>query len=53
MAAGFAVYVGWKMIGLPFGLGAAVPGAIACAAALVGVSLATWGKNPSVFLDAD
>lgn len=53
MAAGFVVCVGWKMMGQPLGLGAAVPGAIACAAALVIVSLATCGKNPSVYLDAD
>ena len=49
---GCVVCVGWKLAGLPFGLGAAVPGAIACAAALVGVSLATYKKHPSVFLDA-
>lgn len=48
--AGFVVCVGWKLIGLPFGLGAAVPGTIACAIALAGVSLATCKKNPSVFL---
>jgi len=52
MVAGFVVCVGWKMIGLPFGLGAAVPGTLACAVALIGVSLATCKKNPSVFLDA-
>ena len=52
MIAGFVVCVGWKMIGLPFGLGAAVPGTLACAIALVGVSLATCKKSPSVFLDA-
>ena len=53
MLAGFVVCVGWKLAGLPFGLGAAVPGAIACAAALVGVSLATYKKHPSVFLAAE
>lgn len=52
MIAGFVVCVGWKLIGLPFGLGAAVPGTLACAIALVGVSLATCKKSPSVFLDA-
>lgn len=52
MIAGFAVCVGWKMAGQPFGLGAAVPGTIACALALVLVSLATWRKSPSEFLDA-
>ena len=48
MLAGFVVCVGWKLAGLPFGLGAAVPGAIACAIALVAVSLATYKKRPSV-----
>lgn len=52
MIAGFVVCVGWKLIGLPFGLGAAVPGTIACAIALVAVSLATCKKSPSVYLDA-
>ncbi len=50
MLAGFVVCVGWKLIGQPFGLGAAVPGVIACALALVLVSLATCKKSPSVFL---
>ena len=49
MLAGFVVCVGWKLSGTPFGLGATVPGAIACAAALIGVSLATSRKSPSVF----
>lgn len=40
-----------KLGGLPFSLGATVPGAIACAAALVIVSLATYKKSPSPFLD--
>ena len=51
MIAGFVVCVGWKLIGLPFGLGAAVPGTVACAIALVAVSLATCKKSPSVFLE--
>ena len=51
MLAGFVVCVAWKQMGLPFGLGAAVPGAIACAAALVIVSLATCRKHPSTFLE--
>ena len=51
MLAGFVVCVGWKLAGLPFGLGAAVPGAIACAAALAAVSLAAYRKHPSVFLE--
>ena len=41
----------YYLAGLPFGLGATVPGAIACAAALVIVSLATYKKSPSPFLD--
>ena len=51
MAAGFTVCIGWKLAGLPFGLGATVPGAIACAAALVIVSLATCKRAPTPFLD--
>ena len=51
MIAGFTVCIGWKLAGLPFGLGATIPGAIACAAALVIVSLATYKKSPSPFLD--
>lgn len=52
MAAGFTVCIGWKLAGEPFGLGSAVPGTIACGAALVLVSLATYKRHPSVFLDA-
>lgn len=51
MAAGFVVCVGWKLLGQPFGLGAAVPGAIACLLALVIVSLLTYRKHPSVMLE--
>ena len=51
MAAGFSVTIIWKLIGLPFGIGATVPGAIACALALVLVSLATYKKAPTPFLD--
>lgn len=51
MISGFVVCVGWKLAGQPFGLGATVPGAIACAVALVGVSLATCRKSPAPFLD--
>ncbi len=51
MAAGFTVCIGWKLAGLPFGLGATVPGAIACAAALVIVSLTTCKRAPTPFLD--
>ena len=51
MGAGFSVTIVWKLLGQPFGLGATVPGAIACALALVLVSLATCKKHPSTFLD--
>ena len=51
MGAGFTVCIGWKLLGQPFGLGAAVPGAIACAIALVGVSLTTCKRHPSAFLE--
>ena len=39
------------LAGLPFGLGATVPGAIACAVALVCVSLVTYKTQPSGFLE--
>ena len=45
--------VGWKLAGQPFGLGAAVPGTVACGIALVVVSLATYKRAPSVFLKAE
>lgn len=51
MAAGFTVCVGWKLLGEPFGLGSAVPGTLACGAALAVVSLATCKRRPSVFLE--
>ena len=51
MAAGFSVTIFWKLIGLPFGIGATVPGAIACALALVLMSLATYKKAPTPFLN--
>ena len=51
MLSGFTVCVGWKLIGEPFGLGSTVPGTIACAIALVAVSLATCKKHPSAFLE--
>lgn len=50
MISGFAVCVGWKLAGEPWGLGSAVPGTIACGIAMVAVSLATYKKHPSVFL---
>ena len=53
MRAGFTVCIGWKIAGTPFGLGPTVPGAIACAIALVCVSLATCKKHPTPFLSAD
>ena len=53
MLAGFVVCVGWKLAGEPFGLGSAVPGTLACAVALVAVSLATYRTCPSVYLKAE
>ncbi|SCI44854.1 Proline permease [uncultured Blautia sp.] len=50
---GFVVCVSWKLAGQPFGLGAAVPGTVACGIALVVVSLATYKRAPSVFLKAE
>ena len=50
MLAGFVVCVGWKLAGTPLGLGPTVPGTIACGIATVSVSLATYKKQPSVFL---
>ena len=50
-SAGFFVCIGWKLAGQPFGLGATVPGAIACAIALVAVSLATYKRSPAPFLN--
>lgn len=47
MGAGFSVTIVWKLLGQPFGLGATVPGAIACALALVLVSLATCKNTPA------
>lgn len=52
MVSGFVVCITWKLLGQPFGLGAAVPGTIACAIALVTVSLATYRSHPSPFLSA-
>lgn len=50
MVSGFVVCNIWKIIGEPYGLGSTVPGAIACAIALITVSLATYKKHPSTFL---
>lgn len=52
MVSGFVVCIGWKIAGQPLGLGAAVPGTAACAAALIVVSLLTCKRDPSVYLDA-
>lgn len=51
MLSGFVVCIGWKLAGTPFGLGAAVPGTIACGIALVVVSLATHKQSPSIMLE--
>jgi len=53
MISGFVVCVGWKLIGQPFGLGAAVPGTIACAIAMIFVSLATYKKSPAQYLTVE
>ena len=53
MIAGFVVCVGWKLAGTPLGLGPTVPGAIACAIALVVVSLATYKTSPSELLTTE
>lgn len=53
MIGGFAVTVGWKLAGQPFGLGATVPGTIVCAVALVSVSLVTYKKHPTPYLNSD
>lgn len=50
MISGFAVCVGWKLLGTPLGLGPTVPGAIACGIATVAVSLATYRSQPSELL---
>lgn len=47
MLTGFCVSVLWDVLGTPWGLGAAVPGSLACGAVLVCVSLATYKKNPA------
>lgn len=53
MICGFGVCVAWRLADEPFGLGSAVPGTIACGAALVLVSLVTNQKHPSVFLKVE
>ncbi|MFR7832605.1 MAG: sodium:solute symporter family protein [Blautia wexlerae] len=47
MGAGFSVTIVWKLLGQPFGLGATVPGAIACALALALVSLGDLQNTPA------
>lgn len=53
MIGGFAVTVGWKLAGQPFGLGATVPGALVCGVLLVAVSLATYQKHPTTMVHVD
>lgn len=48
---GFTVTIGWELAGKPFGLGAALPGVITCGVLLVVVSLLTYKKHPSTFLE--
>lgn len=47
MIGGFVVCGIWKLLGSPFGLGATLPGALACLILLVAVSLASYKKHPS------
>ena len=51
MLGGFVVTVVWKLVGEPMGLGATVPGAIACGVLLVGVSLTTYRKRLTVMVE--
>jgi len=51
MIGGFTVCAIWKALGSPFGLGATLPGAMACLILLVTVSFATYKKTPSVMPD--
>lgn len=51
MLGGFITCLVWTVAGLPFGIGAALPGIIVCTALLLIVSLATYEKNPAEFLD--
>lgn len=51
MLAGFFVCVGWRLAGEPFGLGFGGPRYHCRGIALVSVSLATYKKTPSVFLE--
>ena len=51
MLGGLVVSIGWKIAGEPFGLGSTVPGTIVCGILLVTVSLLTYRKHPSIFLE--
>ena len=51
MLGGLVVSIGWKVAGEPFGLGSTVPGTIVCGILLVTVSLLTYQKHPSIFLE--
>lgn len=44
---GFVVSIVWKIIGQPFGLGAAVPGSVACGVVLLIVGQCTYKKHPA------
>lgn len=50
MVGGLGITILWKALGNPLGLGGTIPGVIVCAVLLVGVSLMTYKKSPSVFL---
>ena len=53
MAGGLGITVLWKVLGTPFGLGATIPGILISAVMLIGVSLMTSKKSPSVFLNCE
>lgn len=53
MIGGLATCVLWRALGQPFGLGATIPGAVVCGILLVTVSLTTYKKSPSVFLEVE
>ena len=50
MVGGLGITILWKALGNPLGLGGTIPGVIVCAVLLIGVSLMTYKKSPSVFL---
>lgn len=51
MIGGIITALVWDFLGCPFGLGAALPGTGVCAVLLVSISLITYQKHPSLYLD--